>query len=249
MRKFFLLTSMFIIGGFFYNCMGQMGNTQSSNGDRVAQARQLVGTALTEDLAVQRLQLGAPIYLRVFKSEQELEIWIQDSTSFRLFRTYPICKVPGLLGPKRKEGDLQVPEGLYWIDVFNPKSTYHLSLGINYPNASDRILADPKNPGGEIYIHGDCVSVGCIPITDEKIREVYLIALEAKNAGQNQIPVHIFPCRMTDKKREYLLVHNRPQFLPFWDNLGETYQFFETHRQVVKYKVDDANGRYVYLEK
>jgi murein L,D-transpeptidase YafK len=208
MRKFFLLTSLFIIGGFFYNCMGQMVNSQSSDGDRIAQARESVGTALTEDLAVQRLQWGAPIYLRVFKSEQELEIWIQDSTAFRLFRTYPICRVPGLLGPKRKEGDLQVPEGLYWIEVFNPKSTYHLSLGINYPNASDRILADPKTPGGEIYIHGDCVSVGCIPITDEKIREVYLLALEAKNAGQNQIPVHIFGRRSTRKNGDSTRNHS-----------------------------------------
>jgi murein L,D-transpeptidase YafK len=229
----------------FSNCTGQVDNSQTFGGDRVALARQLVGESLTRDLAAQGLQWGAPVFLRAFKSEQQLELWIKDSTTFRLFRTYPICRVPGLLGPKRKEGDLQVPEGLYWIEVFNPKSSYHLSMGINYPNESDRILSDPKKPGGEIYIHGNCVSVGCLPITDEKIRELYLLAADARDAGQQQIPVHIFPCRMTPENRKNLLGRNQPELLSFWDNLGEAYVFFETQKQIVKYKVDEVSGRYV----
>ena len=118
-------------------------------------------------------------------------------------------------------------------------------MGINYPNASDRILSDPKKPGGEIYIHGNCVSVGCLPITDEKIRELYLLASDARDAGQQQIPVHIFPCRMTAENRKNLLALNRPELLPFWDNLGEAYDFFEAQKQMVKYKVDEVSGRYV----
>lgn len=234
---------------FFSNCTGQVDSSQTFtfNGDRVAQARHLVEADLSRDLSAQGLQWGAPIFLRAFKSEQQLELWIQDSSTFRLFRTYPICRVPGELGPKRKEGDLQVPEGLYWVEVFNPKSSYHLSLGINYPNASDRILSDPKKPGGEIYIHGNCVSVGCIPLTDEKIREVYLLALEAKNAGQTQIPVHIFPCRMTAENREHLLARNQPALLPFWDNLGEAYQFFEEKKVLPKYEVEAESGRYKFI--
>lgn len=234
---------------FFSNCTGQVDSSQTFtfNGDRVAQARHLVEADLSRDLSAQGLQWGAPIFLRAFKSEQQLELWIQDSSAFRLFRTYPICRVPGELGPKRKEGDLQVPEGLYWVEVFNPKSSYHLSLGINYPNASDRILSDPKKPGGEIYIHGNCVSVGCIPLTDEKIREVYLLALEAKNAGQDQIPVHIFPCRMTAENRENLLARNQASLLPFWDNLGEAYQFFEEKRVLPKYEVEAESGRYKFI--
>lgn len=236
--------SLFFVS-LFSNCTGQVDNNQIFDGDRVALARQLVGESLTRDLAAAGLQWGAPVFLRAFKSEQQLEVWIQDSLEFRHFRTYPICRVPGLLGPKRKEGDLQVPEGLYWIEVFNPKSSYHLSMGINYPNASDRILSDPQKPGGEIYIHGNCVSVGCLPITDEKIRELYLLTWEAKNAGQQQIPVHIFPCRMTQENRKNLLALNRPDLLPFWDNLKEAYDFFETQKQLVKYKVDTMSGRYV----
>lgn len=249
MPRSFQLGLSLLFMSIFSNCTGQVDNSQTFNfnEDRVAQARQLVEEDLSRDLSAQGLQWGAPIFMRAFKSEQQLELWIQDSSLFRLFRTYPICKVPGLLGPKRKEGDLQVPEGLYWVEVFNPKSSYHLSLGINYPNASDRILSDPKTPGGEIYIHGNCVSVGCLPLTDEKIREVYLLALEAKNAGQTQIPVHIFPCRMTAENRENLLARNQPELLPFWDNLGKAYWWFEEKRVLSDYSVEPITGRYKFM--
>ena len=82
----------------------------------------------------------------------------------------------GTTGPKRLQGDFQVPEGFYHINEFNPNSNYHLSMGLNYPNSSDRILSDSLRPGGEIYIHGSCVSVGCIPLNDDEIEELYLIA-------------------------------------------------------------------------
>lgn len=230
------------------NCSGQVNTSSISEffeGDRVAHARELVGEKLIQDLTQKGLKSGAPIFIRAFKSEQELEVWVQDSVQFRLFRTYPICTVPGVLGPKRKEGDLQVPEGLYWIEVFNPKSNYHLSLGINYPNASDRVLSDRKKPGGEIYIHGACVSVGCIPLTDALIREVYLLALDAKTAGQERIPVHIFPCRMTAENKTNLLARNSPQLMPFWGSLAEAYDFFEEKKTVPKYGVEFSSGRYV----
>ena len=232
------------------NCSGQQQQTMNTpvDGDRVANARQLVGEKLAQDLTRKGLKPGAAIFIRAFKSEQELEIWVQDSLQFRWFKTYHICKVPGELGPKRMEGDLQVPEGLYWIEVFNPQSSYHLSMGINYPNASDRILSDPKKPGGEIYIHGACGSVGCIPLTDEYIREVYLLALDAKTAGQEKIPVHIFPCRMTETNKVNLLKRKQPQLMPFWENLAEAYDFFEEKKLVPGYEVELNSGRYI-LEK
>lgn len=233
-----------MLGSLQCNSQADTASVSTFNGDRVAQARHLVGEQLAQDLMAKGFKSGAPIFLRAFKSEQQLEVWIQGSQEFRLFRTYSICRVPGLLGPKRKEGDLQVPEGLYWIEVFNPKSSYHLSMGINYPNASDRILSDPKTPGGEIYIHGNCVSVGCLPITDEKIREVYLLASDAKDAGQQQIPVHIFPCRMTTENRENLLARNQADLLPFWDNLTEAYDFFEKKKVLPAYTIEPGTGRY-----
>ena len=123
------------------------------------------------------------IYVRSFKYDRQLEVWVKDDSlnKFRLFKTYKICMQSGTMGPKRMEGDYQVPEGFYHINEFNPNSNYHLSLGINYPNASDRILSDSLKPGGSIFIHGNCVSTGCIAITDEPIEELYVLASESKN--------------------------------------------------------------------
>src|SRR6186997_1909741 len=122
------------------------------------------------------------VYLRSFKYDSQLEIWVKNDRKdpYKLFKTYKVCALAGTLGPKRMGGDYQVPEGFYYINEFNPKSNYHLSLGINYPNISDRILSDASNPGGDIYIHGSCVTVGCIPLTDPMIEEVYIITAHAK---------------------------------------------------------------------
>ena len=113
------------------------------------------------------------VYLRSFKYDSQLEVWVKNDRkeSFKLFKTYKVCALAGTLGPKRMEGDYQVPEGFYYINEFNANSSYHLSLGLNYPNSSDRTLSDSYQPGGDIYIHGSCVTVGCIPLTDPMIEE------------------------------------------------------------------------------
>jgi murein L,D-transpeptidase YafK len=147
------------------------------------------------------------IYIRSFKYDSQLEIWVKNEIKepFQLFKTYKVCALAGTLGPKRMEGDYQVPEGFYYINEFNPRSNYYLSLGINYPNASDRLLSDSLRPGGEIFIHGSCVTVGCIPVTDQQIDEIYILAAHAKDQGQDFIPVHIFPVRFTrEKSAKYL---------------------------------------------
>ena len=113
------------------------------------------------------------IYIRSFKYDSQLEVWVkyENKEKYKLFKTYKVCALAGSLGPKRMRGDYQVPEGFYYINEFNPRSTYHLSLGLNYPNSSDRILGDSLQPGGDIYIHGKCVTSGCIPIMDQQIEE------------------------------------------------------------------------------
>ena len=133
------------------------------------------------------------LYIRSFKYDGQLEIWVKNERKdpFKLFKTYKVCAMAGTLGPKRMAGDYQVPEGFYYINEFNPNSNYHLSLGLNYPNQSDKILSDSVRPGGDIYIHGSCVTVGCIPLTDQFIDEVYILPAYAKNAGEDYIPVHI----------------------------------------------------------
>jgi murein L,D-transpeptidase YafK len=139
------------------------------------------------------------IYIRAYKFEKVIEVYGKnksDKEFIRLFE-FPFCTLSGGLGPKREQGDLQVPEGIYYIDRFNPWSNFHLSLGINYPNVYDKSNALNNNPGGDIFIHGNCVSVGCIPITDHLIEKLYLLALEVNHNGQQKIPVHIFPQRLS----------------------------------------------------
>jgi murein L,D-transpeptidase YafK len=186
------------------------------------------------------------MFIRAFKKEQQLEVWgkRKDATRFNLIVTYNFCSSSGTLGPKRKEGDLQIPEGVYYINHFNPQSNFHLSLGINYPNKSDKILGDKLQPGSAIYIHGNCVTVGCIPITDDKIKELYLLAVEAKNAGQEKIPVHIFPTRLNQKN--FQLLTNEPSksdLIAFWSDLQKIYADFENNKSLKPIHVN-SHGKY-----
>lgn len=189
------------------------------------------------------------VYLRFFKAHNEAELWARanDTGQYKLIKTYRMCALSGTLGPKRWEGDRQVPEGFYFIDDFNPKSDFHLSLLLNYPNYADLVQGNKIKPGGDIYIHGGCVTVGCLPMTDPVIMELYTLCLNAKLAGQAYIPVHIYPLRF-DKKgldflgREYGSDTTKQRF---WVNLKSEYDYFEKNKKLmpVMYTPD---GRYVF---
>ena len=190
------------------------------------------------------------VYIRSFKYDSQLEVWVKNDKKdpYKLFKSYRVCALAGTLGPKRMEGDYQVPEGFYHINEFNPKSTYHLSLGLNYPNISDRILGDISRPGGDIYIHGSCVTVGCIPLTDPMIEELYTITAHAKNQGQDFIPVHIFPIKFTVKRSiDYLakLTKDDTQLKDFTSHLEDAYNYFEKNKQVPVIMVSDKGEYYV----
>lgn len=189
------------------------------------------------------------VFLRAFKKEETVEVWIKekDKEQFTLLHTYDFCSTSGTLGPKRKEGDYQIPEGVYQINHFNPVSNFHLSLGINYPNESDKILSDKKHPGSAIYIHGNCVTIGCIPITDDKIKELYIIAVEAKNGGQDKIPVHIFPAKLYEGITAKLIMEYNAdtKTSAFWKNLEPIFQDFEKSRQLKAVRVN-ASGLYTF---
>ncbi len=177
------------------------------------------------------------IYIRSFKYDSQLEVWVKNEIKdpFKLFKTYKVCALAGSLGPKRMQGDYQVPEGFYYINEFNPYSNYYLSLGINYPNVSDKILSDSLRPGSEIYIHGSCVTVGCIPLTDQQIDELYILAAHAKDQGQDFIPVHIFPIRFNKEKSvKYLdnLTKDDAELKNFANRLKEAYNYFEKNKQL-----------------
>jgi murein L,D-transpeptidase YafK len=179
------------------------------------------------------------LFIRAFKKEQKLEVWVREKEkeSYTLLHTYDFCAVSGTLGPKRKEGDYQIPEGIYSINHFNPLSNFYLSLGINYPNASDRILSDPKTPGSNIYIHGNCVTIGCIPLTDDKIKELYVLSVEAKNGGQDKIPVHIFPARLSAAELNTLKLTFPTKTISFWENLRLVYDDFERSKTLKPVRV------------
>lgn len=188
---------------------------------------------------------GYNIFIRAFKIEGTLEVWVKPKQhdTYTLLHTYTICATSGVAGPKRREGDGQVPEGIYQINHFNPQSNFHLSLGIDYPNASDKILSDRKNPGSAIYIHGNCVTIGCIPLTDDKIKELYILAVEAKNNGQKKIPVHIFPTHL-DAQGLKQITSSHSIHAAFWKNLQKIYADFESSKKIKSVKVNEKGEYY-----
>lgn len=186
------------------------------------------------------------LFFRAFKQEQEFEVWVREKTKSKyvLLKTYKFCEISGELGPKRKQGDYQIPEGFYHVDRFNPVSNYHLSLGINYPNKSDRILGYKSRLGGDIFIHGDCVTIGCIPLSDDKIKEVYILAVEAKNKN-GRIPVNIFPAKFKNHAIESL--DNSSKHAKFWENIKKGYELFEKNKTLFNVSVN-SSGEYVFSE-
>lgn len=220
---------------------------------RPGEAMQRKMDTLQKQFEAKKLQWPARyMYIRSFKYDSQLEVWVKNEINapFQLFKTYKVCALAGTLGPKRMEGDYQVPEGFYYINEFNPKSNYYLSLGINYPNASDKILSDSLRPGSAIYIHGSCVTVGCIPITDQQIDELYILAAHAKDQGQDFIPVHIFPIRFDKEKSvSYLegLTKNDPVLKKFAERMEDAFDYFEKYKQLPIVMVGEK-GEYIINE-
>lgn len=188
------------------------------------------------------------LYLRSFKQDSQLEVWVRNNKNeqFILFKTYKICALSGSLGPKRKEGDYQVPEGFYYVNELNPNSKFHLSLGLNYPNAADRVNSKVTNPGGEIYIHGTCSTVGCIPLQNDQVEELYVLATLAQKAGQQFIPVHIFPIKFGSEKNNTVLkkaFELHPAYAIFVSRLKEVYDYFESNKKLPLISIN-KNGDY-----
>lgn len=213
--------------------------------ERVKKAYDLKWTSLEKEIQKAGFGNGFEMLMNAYKTEGKVEIWFKTKkqAKFHLFKTYYACAKSGNLGPKVIEGDLQTPEGFYNINIFNPMSLYHLSLGVDYPNAVDKIrTGKDRKTGGDIYIHGDCVTIGCIPLTDDMIREVYVLAVEARNNGQENIPVNIFPFSMTKANLESY-GKKFPQHAEFWKTLQPGYLYFEQHKALPK--VSQTGGKYV----
>jgi len=178
-------------------------------------------------LAEKGMSEEQPVLIRIFKVESELEVWkAKDDGRFYLFKTYPICSYSGGLGPKIQQGDRQAPEGFYLVslDQMNPRSKYHLSFDVGFPNSYDRAYG---RTGQNIMVHGDCTSSGCYAMTDAVVEEIFILAREALQAGQPAFQIQAFPFRMTAAN---LAAHKDDKWYDFWKNLKEGYDYFEISR-------------------
>lgn len=185
---------------------------------------------------------GDATFLRVFKDESILEVWLKQGEKFELFRSYPICYFSGGLGPKKRTGDRKTPEGFYALGAgsFNPNSSYHLSMNIGFPNLYDRYHG---RTGNFLMIHGDCVSIGCLAMTDSGVEEIYALVEAAIRSGQLRVPLHIFPFRLD---RFTLFRYLRFDDFGFWRELREGYAYFERYR--VPPQIEVVNGRYEVVD-
>ena len=187
------------------------------------------------------------IILIGLKKERTLQVWVKniDSEKYEHLIDYEFCSFSGELGPKREQGDLQIPEGFYHISFFNPKSKYHLSMQINYPNKSDRILGTKEKLGNDIFIHGACCTIGCIPITDDKIKELYVLCTEAQKNQPTQIPVYIFPSKLDNKNMTILKTKHKLELITFWENLQTGYNLFYKTKKQISFSINNE-GKYVF---
>jgi murein L,D-transpeptidase YafK len=187
------------------------------------------------------------IYLRAFKTEKKIELWAKNicDPEFILVKEFPICDISGEIGPKRRSHDLQVPEGFYRINELNPYSKYYLSMRINYPNASDSIRGNRAHLGNLIYIHGNCESSGCIAITDEKIKELFVYCIEAYNAGQKDINITIYPAKLEDKTYSKLTAgySKNKDKISLWADLKKSYDLFNQKKvlQAIRFLPDGTH--------
>lgn len=194
------------------------------------------------DLQRLNLKVGAPLLVRIFKEENQMEVWLQQPFGpYVLFRNYQICSRSGVLGPKFQEGDRQAPEGFYMVSQrqMNPKSKYHLSFNIGYPNAYDK---SHGRTGMHLMVHGGCSSRGCYAINDEQVEELFSLAREAFLYGQQEFPVHAFPFRMTEQN---LIRYAGHEYDAYWRELKTGYDYFEQNHQPPTVGVKDQ--RYVFF--
>ena len=201
-----------------------------------------VRPGLERDLTAIGLKFGDPVFIRAFKDEDQLEVFVRNRATgkFDLFRTYPIAAASGTLGPKLVEGDGQVPEGFYAVppEAMKPDSQFHLSFNIGFPNEYDRAH---QRTGTVIMVHGNHVSIGCLAMTDEKIEEIYTLCAAALDGGQPYFRVHIFPFRMTDERMQKTAGDPNEAF---WKNLKLGHDLFEANH--VPPDVSVVDGSYVF---
>ncbi len=194
---------------------------------RAAVAVERATPKVTARLRALGASLGDPVFIRAYKQEKRLYLYVQPGGTGRFveFASWPICAASGVLGPKKAEGDKQVPEGVYGVtpEAMNNASSYHLSMNVGYPNAFDQALG---RTGSFIMIHGRCESVGCLAMTDPVIEDIWTLVSAAHRAGQDKVDVHIFPFVLSVKALES---HTQSEHLAFWTDLMAIQNAFDTN--------------------
>lgn len=240
------------LGIFSFLCLFSFNNYASFLDEQLRYKR--VRTAYTEKKPIiqERLQEmdlslnNVNVMIKAYKNEQIVRVYVKKSSDKKwgVYKEFPFCSFSGDLGPKRKEGDFQIPEGYYHINHFNPASNFLLSLGVSYPNKADKIKSSAPRKGGAIYMHGNCVTIGCIPIQDEPIKELYILSVLGKNNGQSQVPLHIFPFEYSDPIWS-LAIQKYPEHQAFWKNIYEVEQRFDSTMIAPKVGINSAGDYYV----
>lgn len=209
--------------------------------DDLGEASPEIPEKLLSDMKKKGMSPDAPVLVRIFKMESELEVWKVDSSGkYALLKTFPMCRWSGKLGPKMKEGDRQAPEGFYHVSagMLNPKSQFYVSFNLGYPNKLEKALG---YTGEALMVHGACSSSGCFALTDQGVGEIYSIVSRALKAGQGAFQVQAYPFRMT---AENLAARRDDPNWSFWQNLKEGYDIFEVKH--VPPKVDVCGRRYAF---
>jgi murein L,D-transpeptidase YafK len=198
--------------------------------------------SLQKRLHESKANKGDPVFIRIFKKEAMLEVWIKIDKQYIHLKDYKICAYSGYLGPKLKEGDRQSPEGFYKVTraKLNPNSKFHLSFNLGYPNAYDRAH---KRTGSFLMVHGNCVSIGCYAMTDSKIEEIYALVESALKHKQKTVQVHIYPFRMSV---ENMAMYENNRWYDFWTNLKDGYDYFEAEHRPATIKIKEK--KYIILE-
>jgi murein L,D-transpeptidase YafK len=227
--------------GILLAALGVAGCNDSSMKDFAPQANKQLPDKILADMKAKGMIRTSSVMARIFKEEGKLEIWkAKTSGRYDMVASYDICKWSGKLGPKYTEGDRQAPEGFYTVrpSQMNPRSSYHLSFNIGYPNAYDR--ANGRS-GANLMVHGACSSSGCYSMTDAQIEQIYAFGRDAFQGGQTEFQIQAFPFRMT--AANMARYRNDPNY-PFWKMLKEGYDNFEITK--VPPKVDVCEKRYVF---
>lgn len=215
----------------------------ASSLEKAAAAAARTRPVLEADFKALGLQLGDPIFIRIFKETNELEVWVEkpDRSEFELYSVHRICARSGELGPKLKSNDSQAPEGFYFVtqNDLDPASQDHLALDLGFPNQFDR----EHGRDGIATIHGGCEARSGFAMTDKVIEELYTLASLTLEGESRFFRVHCFPFRMTDPRMDQALEEN-PELIEFWANLKEGYDFFEIVRRPPNTTLSD--GAYAF---